>query len=137
MTAPRKTTAKSARRQPHKAVGKSSTPRKIQKQANVRVLRTKHIAPEQSPCPAPARQTKKAAVIALLVAAPIRPSKKAAIIGLLERPNGAAIGDLTAVTGWQVHSVRAALTGLRKDGRELIRAKGDAGVTRYRLTATG
>src|SRR6266851_2637183 len=44
------------------------------------------------------------------VTAPIRQSKKAAIVGLLERPNGAAISDLTAVTGWQVHSVRAALT---------------------------
>ncbi|SRR6266851_3903929 len=71
------------------------------------------------------------------VTAPIRQSKKAAIVGLLERPNGAAISDLTAVTGWQVHSVRAALTGLRKDGRELIRAKDDDGVTRYRLTSAG
>jgi hypothetical protein len=68
-------------------------------------------------------------------AAPIRHSKKAAILGLLERPDGAAISDLTAATGWQVHSVRAALTGFRKDGKELIRAKDEAGVTRYRLTA--
>jgi hypothetical protein len=71
------------------------------------------------------------------IAAPIRQSKKAAIVGLLERPDGAAISDLIGATGWQPHSVRAALTGLRKDGRELIRAKGDAGVTRYRLMATG
>ena len=69
------------------------------------------------------------------VTVPIRQSKKAAILGLLERPDGAAISDLTAATGWQVHSVRAALTGLRKDGKELIREKDDAGVTRYRLTA--
>ena len=60
-----------------------------------------------------------------------------AILGLLERPDGAAIRDLTAATGWQVHSVRAALTGLRKDGKELIRAKDEAGVTRYRLAAAG
>jgi hypothetical protein len=71
------------------------------------------------------------------VTAPARRSKKAAILGLLERPDGAAISDLTAATGWQVHSVRAALTGLRKDGKELIRAKDDAGVTRYRLAAAG
>src|SRR5258707_11579007 len=71
------------------------------------------------------------------VTVPIRQSKKAAILGLLERPDGAAISDLTAATGWQVHSVRAALTGLRKDGKELIRQKDDAGVTRYRLTAAG
>jgi hypothetical protein len=43
-------------------------------------------------------------------------AKKAAIISLLQRPDGAALGDLTAATGWQVHSVRAALTGLRKEG---------------------
>ena len=71
------------------------------------------------------------------VTVPIRQSKKAAILGLLERPDGAAISDLTAATGWQVHSVRAALTGLRKDGKELIRAKDDAGVTRYRLDRGG
>ena len=71
------------------------------------------------------------------VTLPIRQSKKAAILGLLERPDGAAISDLTAATGWQVHSVRAALTGLRKDGKELIRTKDEVGVTRYRLTAAG
>jgi Protein of unknown function (DUF3489) len=43
--------------------------------------------------------------------------------------------ELTEATGWQVHSVRAALTGFRKDGKELIRAKDDVGVTRYRLAA--
>ena len=64
-----------------------------------------------------------------------RPSKKAAIVALLERPDGAAIGDLTKATGWQVHSVRAALTGLRKEGKELVRAKDAAGVTHYRLAA--
>ena len=68
---------------------------------------------------------------------PARPSKKAAILGLLQRSHGAAIGELTEATGWQVHSVRAALTGLRKDGKELTRTKDDAGVTRYRLGATG
>ncbi|SRR6266498_1148137 len=68
-------------------------------------------------------------------ATPVRPSKKAAIVALLERPNGAAIGDLTNVTGWQVHSVRAAMAGLRKEGKELVRDKDAAGVTHYRLAA--
>jgi Protein of unknown function (DUF3489) len=53
------------------------------------------------------------------------------------RRHGAAISDLTAATGWQVHSVHTALTGLRKDGKELIRAKDQAGATRYRLSAEG
>src|SRR6266851_1338172 len=64
-----------------------------------------------------------------------RRSKKAAIISLLQRPDGAALGDLTAATGWQVHSVRAALAGLRKEGKELAREKDAAGVTHYRLAA--
>jgi hypothetical protein len=68
-------------------------------------------------------------------ATPARPSKKAAIVTLLQQPNGAAISDLTAATGWQAHSVRAALTGLRKEGKELVRAKDAAGVTHYRLAA--
>src|SRR5258707_1136912 len=57
-------------------------------------------------------------------AAPARSSKKATILALLQRPTGAAIGDLTEATGWQGHSVRAALTGLRKDGKELVRIDG-------------
>ena len=48
---------------------------------------------------------------------------------------GAAIGDLTEATGWQGHSVRAALTGLRKEGKELVRVKDQGGVTHYRLAA--
>lgn len=64
-----------------------------------------------------------------------RPSKKASVLGLLRRPEGAAIGELTEATGWQAHSVRAVLTGLRKAGKELIRAKDEGGVTRYRLAA--
>ena len=86
---------------------------------------------------APAATASPANAKAGSVTVPIRQSKKAAILGLLERPDGAAISDLTAATGWQVHSVRAALTGLRKDGKELVREKDNAGVTRYRLTAAG
>jgi Protein of unknown function (DUF3489) len=61
--------------------------------------------------PAPKRSA-KAGSRALRVrspAAPARSSKKAAILAFLQRPSGAAISDLAKVTGWQVHSVRAAL----------------------------
>ena len=63
-----------------------------------------------------------------------RLSKKSTILELLQRPRGAVIGELTAATGWQSHSVRAVLTGLRKEGRELLRDKDDAGITHYRAT---
>ncbi len=86
----------------------------------------------------PQRRATKAAAPALKVHAPATPprsSKKTAIVALLERPDGAAIADLTKATGWQEHSVRAALTGLRKEGKELARAKDAAGITHYRLAA--
>src|SRR5436309_1719827 len=67
---------------------------------------------------------------------PARPTKKAAMLALLQQPEGAAIPELMSITGWQAHSVRAVLTGFRKDGKELIRAKDDAGLTRYRLSAS-
>src|SRR5260370_21019008 len=60
------------------------------------------------------------------VVRPVHQSKKAAIVALLERPDGAAIADLTGATGWQVHSIRAALTGLRKEGREVLRDRDNA-----------
>jgi hypothetical protein len=89
--------------------------------------------------PAPKRRTAKAASSrSSKIRSPAtraRPSKKAAILALLERPNGAAISDLIEATGWQVHSVRAALTGLRKEGKELVRDKDAAGITHYRLAA--
>ncbi|WP_145975745.1 DUF3489 domain-containing protein, partial [Ruegeria atlantica] len=35
---------------------------------------------------------------------------------LLRRPSGASLEALCKTTGWQSHSVRAALSGLRKKG---------------------
>ncbi len=64
-------------------------------------------------------------------------TKQALILSLLKRPDGASIDDLTEATGWQVHSVRAALTGLRKKGQEIVRTRDDAGVTRYRIAGEG
>jgi predicted ArsR family transcriptional regulator len=64
-----------------------------------------------------------------------RPSSKLeTILELLKRPEGAQLGQLEKVTGWQPHSVRAALTGLRKRDVAILREKQD-GVTRYRVAA--
>ena len=64
-----------------------------------------------------------------------RRTKAGTILDLLQRPTGASIAELTKATGWQPHSVRAALTGLRKKGREVVRTKDDQGVTRYFIEA--
>ena len=60
-----------------------------------------------------------------------RPTKIDAVLKLLRRDDGASIAELQKVTGWQPHSVRAALTGLRKQKFEVVRSNDEAGTTRY------
>ena len=64
---------------------------------------------------------------------PHRTSKKATIKALVRRKGGAAIADLMAATGWQEHSIRAALTGLRKTGHTISRERDDGSATYYRI----
>lgn len=79
-------------------------------------------------------KTKKSAPSAKPKKTTARPKTKQAIIqGLVERPNGASIVELTKATKWQAHSVRAALTGIRKSGTDVVRTKDDGGTTRYRV----
>ncbi len=68
-------------------------------------------------------------------AANARRTKADTILDLVQRPTGASIAELTKATGWQPHSVRAALTGLRKKNHEVVRTKDDQGVTRYFIEA--
>jgi hypothetical protein len=59
--------------------------------------------------------------------APKASGKLSNVLHLMRRKEGATIADLQKVTGWQSHSVRAALTGIRKRGVEIARSKnGDA-----------
>ena len=53
---------------------------------------------------------------------------------MLARDSGASLADLVAATGWQPHSTRAALTGLRKSGLRINKENVD-GVTRYHAAA--
>lgn len=66
-----------------------------------------------------------------------RTSGKAdAVLSLLRRPEGASIADMNAVTDWQAHSIRAFLSGLRKNGTEVARGKDDGGKAVYRIVDT-
>jgi hypothetical protein len=60
-------------------------------------------------------------------------SKLARVINLLQRSNGATIPILTEATGWLPHTTRAALTGLRKRGYAVVRARVGAGDSVYRI----
>ncbi len=65
---------------------------------------------------------------------PANPTKSATILKLLRRPKGASIDQLQKATDWQAHSIRAALTGLRKKGHEIERnGKDRKGATVYRM----
>lgn len=62
---------------------------------------------------------------------PAKPTKTGTILKLLRRPSGATIDQMQKSTGWQPHSVRAALTGLRKKAHDVQRGKDPKGVTVY------
>lgn len=83
--------------------------------------RTRKAASTATPAPK-RRQTKKA-----------RRTKAEIILGLLQRKNGASIAEMSKATGWQAHSIRAALSGLRKSGKTVERKKTDSGKAVYRL----
>lgn len=62
-------------------------------------------------------------------------SKKNQLIGLLSKPNGARVSVLAERLQWQAHTVRAALSGLRKQGFEIATSKSaKTGETVYAIT---
>jgi DNA-binding transcriptional regulator PaaX len=60
-----------------------------------------------------------------------RLAKHELILNRVGNRNGASLIALAKVTGWQPHSVRAALTALRKKGHAIEQAKNARGVTVY------
>lgn len=59
-----------------------------------------------------------------------RQTKAGLVLSLLQRDGGASLDELVAATGWLPHTTRAALTGLRKKGHAIDKAKVN-GATRY------
>ena len=59
-------------------------------------------------------------------------SKIGIVVTLLERETGATLDEMVAATGWQPHTTRAALTGLRNKGRTIDKTKRD-NATCYRI----
>ncbi|MCG6118857.1 MAG: DUF3489 domain-containing protein [Aquimonas sp.] len=65
-----------------------------------------------------------------------RKSKKEQLIGLSSKPNGARVSVLIERLQWQGHTVRAALSGLRKQGFEVATSKAaKTGETVYAITS--
>ena len=78
----------------------------------------------------------RAASKALMENSQVRISKRACLAAMLAAPEGASIAEIGAALAWQPHTVRAALSTLRKSGTMIERiapaSAGDA--TRYRVT---
>lgn len=56
-------------------------------------------------------------------------SKRDRLIGMLSRDAGTTIAEISAALGWKPHTTRAAITGLRKSGREVETAKSADGTS--------
>jgi hypothetical protein len=63
-----------------------------------------------------------------------RQTKASVVEALLNREGGVSLDALCVATGWQAHTCRAFLTGLRKNGREVIRASDKDGKSIYLIT---
>ena len=63
---------------------------------------------------------------------PQRKTKRALLLELIGSVGGATLEELTSATGWLPHTVRAAITGLRKRGHEVQCQRVD-GVSRYTI----
>ena len=61
-------------------------------------------------------------------------SKPSLIRLRLEANGGASLAELVDATGWQQHSIRAAMTGLRKQGLTIEKTQVN-GVTRFAIVA--
>jgi predicted ArsR family transcriptional regulator len=66
-----------------------------------------------------------------------RKTKKQELIQLLTRKAGADVATISDKLSWKTHTTRAALSGLRKAGYEVVGDKpGEGKATRYRISAT-
>ncbi|MEQ9488730.1 MAG: DUF3489 domain-containing protein [Alphaproteobacteria bacterium] len=57
------------------------------------------------------------------------------LLRLMRRKQGATITAMQDATGWQPHSVRAVLSGLRKNGHDIERTRNNDGKPVYRIEA--
>lgn len=63
------------------------------------------------------------------------PTKSDRLLALLKRKGGQDMNQLAAALGWLPHTVRAALSRLRKAGVNVERSSGAGGRARYHIGA--
>ena len=65
--------------------------------------------------------------------APRAETKSAELLDRLQSPKGATLTALSKDFGWQPHTVRASITGLRKRGYAIRRSTDDKGRSLYAI----
>ena len=106
--------------------------------ASLKGAKVIHEEPEQSP--SQSKPTAERAALTASVRGADQPpviTKRAQLISLLERPDGATVAEIGQQLGWLPHTVRAAITGLRKAGREVTRCRDADDRPVYRLAPVG
>ncbi len=68
---------------------------------------------------------------------PVKTTKTETVRKMLARKSGASAIQLQAATGWQPHTVRAALSRFRKAGETIARENNAKGIAIYRITQGG
>lgn len=63
----------------------------------------------------------------------VKQSKSDKVLVLLRKPHGTTIADIWIAIGWQAHSCRAFLSGLRKKGCLIGSSKRRDGASCYRI----
>lgn len=101
--------------------------------AQPKATRPRRFARESTPTPETNPETPKADNVTDTPKAP-RESKISKVLDLLRCEQGATLAELIEATGWLPHTMRAALTGLRKKNHTIEKTQRDE-VTCYRIAA--
>jgi hypothetical protein len=106
-------------------------------EAGLRAIGVPALASGLEAAPGDDQPTEAAVPTATPAATPRPGSKHAQLITMLMQPNGKSIDELSQAFGWLPHTTRAAITGLRKSGHVVTRAKSDDGQSVYRVEVPG
>lgn len=87
--------------------------------------------PDEATNPQPASNPHDEATPPAEAVLPKAPSKISQVIDLLHRKHGALLTDIVTATGWQPHTARAALTGLKKKGHAVESRRADKKTTYF------
>jgi Protein of unknown function (DUF3489) len=101
----------------------TKSPRPARKAAPVKKTAKRPASTKRAPKPAPAPEPTG--------------SKQSQLISLLSSPAGATVDQMTALTGWQPHTVRGAISGVLRKRLKLVVtcAAGTDGIRVYRIGA--